>query len=213
MGQRIAVVGGGISGLGAAWALQADNEVVVYEAGPNLGGHSNTVDVATQNGTVPVDTGFIVYNERTYPHLTRLFTALGVPTQPSDMSFAFSRAGSFEYAANTRGLLLTQPSNLLRGRYRSMISDILRFREIGSGLGPTPGEPIADLLARHGFGRGFLEDYLLPMTGAIWSTGQGDMRLFPAETILRFLGNHGLIRVTDRPTWRTVTGGSREYVQ
>jgi len=212
MGQRIAIIGGGISGLGAAWALASRNEIVVYEAGWALGGHSNTVEVETPHGTVPVDTGFIVYNEQTYPHLTRLFAALKVPTQPSEMSFGFSMDGEFEYAARGRGLI-AQPSNLLRARYRSMVGDILRFRRVGPSLRPSTGESIVELLSRHGFSDGFLYDYLLPMTGAIWSASQADIGRFPAESILRFLSNHGLIRVTDRPQWRTVSGGSREYVR
>ncbi len=125
------MVGAGISGLGAAWALHQDNEIVVYEADQRLGGHSNTVEVETAHGAVPVDTGFIVYNEVTYPHLTRLFSALGVKSQESDMSFAFSMGKSFEYAASAKGLI-AQPANLLRPRYRSMISDIIRFRSSGA---------------------------------------------------------------------------------
>lgn len=212
MGQRIAVIGGGISGLGAAWALHNENEVVVYEADARLGGHSNTVEVETSEGLVPVDTGFIVYNERTYPHLTRLFSAVGVATEPSEMSFAFSRDRSFEYAASSRGLL-AQPSNLLRASYRSMISDILRFRQVGPMLEPRIGESIAELLAREGFGAPFLDDYLLPMSSAIWSARDREIRRFPAKALLRFLANHGLMRITGRPIWRTVSGGSQEYVR
>ena len=212
MGQRIAVVGGGISGLGAAWALHQDHEIVVYEAADHLGGHSNTVDVETSGGPVPVDTGFIVFNETTYPHLTRLFAALGVLSQPSDMSFSFSRDRSFEYAASALGLL-AQPTNLLEPRYRSMIGDILRFRTVGPHLDPRRDETIGELLARHGFGPGFLEDYLLPMTAAIWSARDQETARFPAMSILRFLGNHGLIRINDRPSWSTVRGGSRAYVR
>jgi hypothetical protein len=212
VGQRIAVVGAGISGLGAAWALHRDNEIVVYEADERLGGHSNTVEVETPSGAVPVDTGFIVYNEVTYPHLTRLFSALGVNTEESDMSFAFSMGKSFEYAASARGLV-AQPTNLLRASYRSMISDIIRFRRIGPELRPRQDETIDELLDRHGFGAAFLEEYLLPMTASIWSARQNEIRKFPAVSILRFLNNHGLIRITDRPLWRTVSGGSREYVR
>ncbi|MFZ0013146.1 MAG: FAD-dependent oxidoreductase [Acidimicrobiia bacterium] len=211
MGARIAIVGSGISGLGAAWALHRDNDITVFEADARIGGHSHTVDVATDEGVTSVDTGFIVYNEVTYPNLTRLFGELDVPTQPSDMSFSFSLDGRLEYAASIGGVL-AQPSNLLRPRFVRMLRDIDRFRRTGSRLTPGPDETIGALLRRHGFGPGFMHDYLFPMTGAIWSSSREDIAGFPAASILAFLGNHGLIEVVGRPTWRTVTGGSRNYV-
>lgn len=212
MRQRIAIIGSGISGLGAAWSLSRDHDIVVFEADDRIGGHSNTVDVATLDGVTSVDIGFIVYNEVTYPNLTRLFETLDVPTEPSDMSFAFSLDGEFEYAASLRGVL-ARPANLLRPRFLGMLRDIDRFRRIGNALEPAPGEAIGELLARHGFGRGFLEDYLHPMTGAIWSAGQANVAEFPARSILSFLSNHGLIEIRGRPPWRTVSGGSRTYVE
>ncbi len=212
MRQRIAIVGSGISGLGAAWALDDSHEVVVYEADTRVGGHSNTVDVPTQRGVTRVDTGFIVFNEVTYPNLTRLFDHLGVATEPSDMSFSYSLDNRREYAANLRGVL-AQPTNLLRPRFIRMLSDIERFRRTGPEMAPQEHETIGELMRRHRFSSAFLEDYLLPMTGAIWSTGQADMREFPAATILRFLSNHGLIEVIGRPRWRTVSGGSRSYTE
>jgi predicted NAD/FAD-binding protein len=211
MSKRIAIVGTGISGLGAAWALHPNHDIVVYESADRLGGHSNTVDIETRHGTVSVDTGFIVYNEVTYPHLTRLFETLGVATEASDMSFSFSRDRVFEYGASLGGVL-GGPANLLRPRFRRMLLDINRFRRIGAQLEPEDGETIESLLRRNGFSPGFLEDYLLPMTGAIWSTHQNEVGAFPAQSILQFLSNHGLIEVVGRPPWRTVSGGSRSYV-
>lgn len=209
---RVAVVGSGISGLGAAWALSKGHEVVVFEADDRIGGHSNTVDVNLSGEQVAVDTGFIVYNEPTYPHLTRLFDQLGVATEPSDMSFAYSRDDGFEYAASGRGLL-AQPSNLVSRRYRSMIVDILRFARVGEALQPQGDESLAELLERNGFGPGLIEDYLYPMTAAIWSAPRnGIVRQVPASVVLRFLSNHGLIDFRRKPSWRTVTGGSRQYV-
>jgi len=209
---RIAVIGSGISGLGAAWALQRDHQVTVFEAADRLGGHANTVDVAMPEGPIAVDTGFIVYNEVTYPHLTRLFAQLGVDTEPSDMSFAFSLDRDFEYGASARGVL-AQPTNLLRPRFRTMLGDINRFRRVGASLKPSPGESIGELLARHGFSEAFRDDYLLPMIGAIWSARTTQAADYPAESILHFLSNHGLIEIVGRPKWRTVSGGSRSYVR
>jgi len=211
VGQRIAIIGSGISGLGAAWALHRDTQITVFEADDRIGGHSNTVDVETPRGVIAVDTGFIVYNQVTYPHLTRLFTALGVVTQPGDMSFAFSLGRRLEYAASLSGIL-AQPSNLARSGFRRMLLDIERFRRIGAWLSPLDGEVIGDLLERHGFSEQFLNHYLYPMTGAIWSASRDEISRYPAASLLRFLANHGLIEIVGRPRWRTVTGGSRSYV-
>jgi predicted NAD/FAD-binding protein len=212
MGQRIAIIGTGISGLGAAWALSRDHELTVYESSDRIGGHTNTVEVNTPQGPIAVDTGFIVYNEVTYPNLTRLFWELAVPTQASDMSFAFSADHRFEYAASLRGIL-AEPRNLAKPRFLGMLGDINRFRRIGASLQPGRDETIDELLRRHGFSAAFLEDYLYPMTGAIWSTSLGEIGDFPARSILTFLHNHGLIEIAGRPRWRTVTGGSREYLK
>jgi predicted NAD/FAD-binding protein len=210
--QRIAIVGSGVAGLGAAWALSRNHQITVYEAESRIGGHANTVDVSTGGPPVAVDTGFIVYNEVTYPNLTRLFSVLDVPTRESNMSFAFSLDRNFEYAASLRGVL-ARPSNLLRPGFLRMLLDIDRFRRRGTDLYPRADEAIGELLSRHGFSRGFMADYLYPMTGAIWSTRQGVIADFPAASILRFLENHGLISIVGRPRWRTVVGGSRAYVE
>ncbi len=211
MNKRIAIIGTGISGLGAAWALHRNHEITVFESSGRVGGHSNTVDVDTPHGSIAVDTGFIVYNEVTYPHLTTLFDTLGVATEASDMSFSFSRDRTFEYGASLGGVL-GGPRNLLQPRFRRMLFDINRFRQIGAQLEPFDGETIESLLRRNGFSTGFLEDYLLPMTGAIWSTHHNEIGAFPARSILQFLTNHGLVEIVGRPRWRTVSGGSRSYV-
>lgn len=210
---KIAIVGGGISGLGAAWALNRRHEVTVYEANEWLGGHAHTVDVPAGDTTIPVDTGFLVYNERTYPHLTRLFTHLGVETQPSDMSFSFSLDGRLEYAGSGSGLF-AQGSNLLRAGHWRMARDIARFRSLGPDMLAESGdEPLGSTLDRFGFSQEFQMDYLLPMAAAIWSARLRDIRRFPAHSFLQFFTNHGLIAINDRPQWRTVTGGSRQYVE
>lgn len=211
MGRKIAIVGAGISGLGAAWALHNDNDITVFEGRPRLGGHSHTVDVSTPQGFTPVDTGFIVYNEVTYPHLTQLFNTLDVPTEPSDMSFAYSLDRRFEYSSSLRGML-AQPRNLLSSEFRGMLADINRFRRSGTQLEPRDGETLGDLLRRHGFGLSFIENYIFPMCGAIWSSRAAHVDQFPARTMISFLSNHGLIDIVGRPRWRTVTGGSRSYV-
>ena len=213
MVSRIAIVGAGISGLGAAWALHRDRDVIVYEARDRLGGHSHTVEVESNGRAVPVDTGFMVYNEVTYPHLTRLLRQLHVPTEASDMSFSFSAEGGIEYRASLWGIL-AQPMRLFGPRYRAMLRDIFRFRRIGVDLMNDAGDlSITELLEAHGFSEAFIEDYVLPMLGAIWSARPSGIRRFPAASMLRFLSNHRLIEVVGRPRWRTVSGGSREYVR
>lgn len=210
---RIAVIGSGISGLGAAWSLARDHDVTVYEAEGRLGGHANTVEIHDDDHEVAVDTGFIVYNERNYPNLVRLFEHLGVPTEPSDMSFSVSRdGGRFEYQARALGLL-TQPRNLARPGYARMIRDILRFtREAASSVSPGSPETTEELLHRLELSPEFRDDFLLPMIACIWSSSLNTMLSYPAWSMIRFLDNHGLLDVLERPRWRTVTGGSREYV-
>lgn len=210
---KIAIVGGGIAGLGAAWALNQNHDISLFEANEWLGGHAHTVDVKAPEGTVPVDTGFLVYNEQTYPHLTRLFDHLRVATRPSDMSFSFSLEGGLEYAGSGMGLF-AQRRNLLNAGHWRMVGDIARFRKRGAEMLAEAGdEPVADLLARFGFSAEFADNYLLPMAAAIWSSRMRDIRRFPAKAFLEFFSNHGLISITDRPQWRTVDRGSRRYVE
>ncbi len=212
---RIAIVGSGISGLGAAWALsRQQHHVVLYEREDQAGGHANTHEVEDRGRIVPVDTGFIVYNERNYPNLVRLFEALGVATEPSDMSFSVSVArGAFEYRARTLGLA-AQPSNLARPSYLRMVREIVRFsRDAKALVGAPTTETTGDWLERTGYSPAFRHDFLLPMVACIWSSSLHEMLAMPVRTMAAFLDNHGLLDLGDRPQWRTVTGGSREYVR
>jgi uncharacterized protein len=208
---RIAVVGSGISGLSCAWLLAQRHHVQLFEADARFGGHSHTVDIAAQ----PVDTGFIVYNEPAYPNLTALFAHLRVPTQASDMSFAVSvDGGALEYAGTDLRGLFAQPANLLRPRFWSMLRDLLRFyREAPQDREHAGLLPLGEYLERNGYGAAFRDDHLLPMAAAIWSAAPGRAAEYPTEAFLRFCENHHLLQVSGRPVWRTVTGGSREYVR
>lgn len=210
---RIAVVGSGVAGLGASWALARTHDVTVFEAGAHLGGHAHTVDIEDRGRPVPVDTGFIVYNEANYPNLVNLFRTLGVPTEPSDMSFSVSRGeGTFEYQARALGIF-AQPSNLTRSSYRTMVREIFRFtKEAKALVGTEARESTGEWLERRGFSDALRDDFLLPMVACIWSSSLDEMRSYPAATMAGFLDNHGLLDVLRRPSWRTVSGGSREYV-
>jgi len=213
--RNIAVIGTGISGLSSAWLLSQRHNVTVYEADDRVGGHSNTTEIDTPGGRMPVDTGFIVYNEQAYPNLTALFKLLDVPTVPSDMSFAVSLdRGRFEYSGTNLVGLMAQPSNAFRPRYWSMISDILRFYKNALKDLPVMGEMSLDAyLDRNNYGKPFREDHLYPMAAAIWSTPAAEVGDYPATAFVKFCRNHGLLDVTNRPQWRTVQGGSREYVR
>ncbi len=210
---NIAVVGTGIAGLSAAWALHREHHVTVYETDDRLGGHAHTVEVPDGDRRVPVDTGFIVYNERNYPNLVRLFAHLGVASEPTDMSFAVSKAmGAFEYQARALGLIAA-PSNLLRRDYRSMVPEIIRFtREAPGEVAARHDETTRQLLDRMQLSEAFRRDFLLPVVACIWSSSLDAMLDMPARSLIGFLENHGLLNVTQRPKWRTVSGGSREYV-
>ena len=206
-------MGTGIAGLSAAWALSREHRVTVYEADDRLGGHAHTVEVLDGDRRVPVDTGFIVYNERNYPNLTRLFAHLGVASEPTDMSFSVSKAhGAFEYQARALGLIAA-PTNLLRRDYRRMVAEIIRFtRQAPREVAAQYGETTRQLLDRMDLSETFRRDFLLPVVACIWSSSLDAMLDMPARSLIGFLDNHGLLNVTERPRWRTVTGGSREYV-
>jgi uncharacterized protein len=215
--RTVAVVGSGIAGLGAAHALANHARVTLYEAGAHFGGHAHTVDVTLEGKTHGVDTGFLVFNERTYPELIRLFASLGVSTAPSDMSFSV-QAGGLEWSGSSLNTVFAQRRNLLRPGFWRMLADLLRFNRLATGLAQRGEEtllrmPIGDFLREHRFGKEFREGYFLPMVACIWSCPTDQMLRFPIGTLIRFCHNHGLLQVNDRPQWHTVRGGSRQYVQ
>jgi predicted NAD/FAD-binding protein len=215
--KRIAVIGTGISGMSAAWLLSQRHQVTVYECNGRIGGHSNTVAVQGAQGPIAVDTGFIVYNELTYPNLTALFAHLKVPTQLSNMSFAVSLAdGDVEYSGTNLSGLFAEKRNLFRPRFWSMLNDLRRFyrqaprdRAVLEQLHITLG----DYLDANAYGAAFRRDYLLPMAAAIWSAPANAILNYPAASFIRFQDSHGLLRLRNRPPWRTVVGGSRTYVE
>jgi predicted NAD/FAD-binding protein len=213
---RIAVVGTGIAGAAAAWLLSSRHEVHVFEREGRPGGHTHTVAAPRGDGTsVGIDTGFIVYNEATYPLLVRLFDELGVATQASDMSWSLRcERCDLEYAGSARGIV-AQPANLASPGYLRMLSDIARFNRLGARLVADPRTTnltIGRFLEVAGFGHGFRHHYLLPMAAAIWSSGTGTIEEFPLATLLRFFANHGLLGVTTHHAWRTVVGGTSSYL-
>lgn len=215
--QRIAVVGAGISGLASAWLLSRHYDVTLFEAADYLGGHTNTVDVTLEGKTHPVDTGFLVYNDRTYPNLIALFAMLGVESVPTEMSFAVSlEHPDLEWAGSNLATVFGQKRNLLRPQFWAMLGDILRFnRESQAWLDANPDDhrSLRDYLTENRYSAAFSDWYLLPMAAAIWSCPTGQMLDMPLATFIRFCRNHGLLQVFDRPQWRTVKGGGREYVR
>jgi predicted NAD/FAD-binding protein len=211
---RIAIVGSGISGLSAAWLLSRRHQVTLFEAENRLGGHTHTVDVTLDGQTFPVDTGFLVFNHRTYPELTRLFDTLGVETVASDMSFSVRLdQPELEWAGTSLGTVFGQRANLARPDFWRMLRDILRFnREAVREPALASSMALGDYLRSRGYGKPFIEWYLLPMAAAIWSCPASQMLEFPLASFVTFCRNHGLLQVTNRPQWRTVKGGGREYV-
>jgi uncharacterized protein len=212
---KIAVVGTGISGLSAAWLLGQRHDVTVYERADRIGGHSNTVLASIDGQTIGVDTGFIVFNRKTYPNLTALFELLRVPTQPSEMSFAVSMdGGALEYSGTGVAGLFGQPGNLFQPRFWSMLTDLVRFYRQAPRDALCDGQEISlgEYLERGRYGIAFRDDHLLPMASAIWSAAPDAILSYPAAAFIRFYDNHGLLRFRDRPAWETVAGGSRNYV-
>ena len=213
---KIAVIGSGISGNSAAWALSKAHDVTVYEKRSRLGGHSATVDVNSGDKTIPVDTGFIVYNENNYPNLIKLFNHLGVETSASDMEFSVSLDnGKLEWKGGKKlSGVFAQPTNILSPGFLKMLRDIFRFNKRARQdlqNGALCGLSFDDYLNKTGFSNRLKNDYLVPMTSAIWSTPSAKMLEFPAESLIQFMKNHSLIQ-SERPKWRTVSGGSRQYV-
>lgn len=216
---RIAVVGAGISGLSAALRLQTDHQVVLFEQEHRAGGHTHTVDVTIDGITAAVDTGFLVYNERTYPLLIALFSELGIAQAPTDMSFAASIGPHrLEWCGSNLASLLAQPANLFRPGFWRMVRDVLRFNREATALALDEGaaerldEPLERFLLREGYSDEFRDAYLLPMAAAIWSCPASSMMRFPVGSFVRFFHNHGLLQIEGRPRWFTVPGGARQYV-
>jgi uncharacterized protein len=213
---KIAVVGTGISGLSAAWLLSSRHEVTVYERADRVGGHSNTVSPRVDGRLVPVDTGFIVFNRTTYPNLTALFECLQVPTEASNMSFSASLdGGRLEYCGTSLSGLFAQRRNLLRPRFLSMLADIVRFYRTAKRDGESMDArtSLAEYLAAKRYGTPFRDDHIVPMASAIWCSSPSDVLAYPAASFIRFHDNHGLLQWGGRPIWRTVSGGSRTYVE
>lgn len=214
--ERIAVIGSGISGLSAAWLLSGRYQVSLYEKEWRAGGHSRTLDVPMPLlGDVPVDTGFIVFNEQTYPNFTRLLDHLDIASKASNMSFAVSMDdGDFEYSGGlSLNGLFAQRSNIVSLRFWRMLRDLMRFyREAPAHSGKLGLATLGEFLAQQRYGRAFRDDHLLPMAAAIWSAPSASILDYPAEAFIRFCENHGLLQIGKRPRWRTVEGGSRAYV-
>lgn len=211
---RVAVIGGGVAGLSCAWLLGRTCEVTVFETDSRIGGHANTVEAPGAKEPVPVDTGFIVYNEDNYPNFTALLAHLGVKSLPADMALSVTLdEGGFEYSSQA---LFAQRRNLLNPRFLGMLADVTRFyREAPQDLVELEGPltSLDDYLAAKGYGQAFRDDHLLPMASAIWSTPLTDIGAYPAAGLIRFFQNHGMMQVVGRGLWRTVAGGSRNYVR
>lgn len=212
---NIAIIGSGIAGLSAAWLLSETQKVTLFEKNVQVGGHANTVSVSTREGAVPVDSGFIVYNEQNYPNFCAFLDHFGAASSPSSMGFAVSvEEGRMEYSGKRFNGLFGQRRNIVRFEHWQLVSDILRFfrQARAQAEGIDDAMTIAQFLRQFGYSRAFVEDHILPISAAIWSTPARAMLDFPARTFIEFFANHGLLQINDRPKWRTVTGGSREYV-
>ncbi len=210
--RRIAVVGGGITGMGAAYHLAPDNQVTLFESGARLGGHART-KIAGKNGDQPVDTGFIVFNYANYPHLAALFAELDVPVVESNMSFGASfDGGRLEYALTSLGAIFAQKRNLLNPAFIGMLRDVVKFNKYALTLAQDKSLTLRDFLEKLGTGDYFRDHYLLPFSGAIWSTPTEKIMEFPAHALIQFFENHALLGYSGQHQWYTVQGGSIEYV-
>ena len=215
--KRIAIIGSGISGLSAAYYLSRQHEVHVFESDTRIGGHTNTVIVDSESGPLAVDTGFIVHNDRTYPNFCRLMRELGVETQPSDMSFAVTETGgAFEYASHGLAGFFAQKSNLLSPRHYTLLREILRFNREAPKVLNDPeaeGRTLGQFLNAGGYAQVFIERYLIPMAGAVWSMAPEVMPSFPVVTLVRFMQNHGMLGINTHPKWKVIRHGSHSYFE
>jgi len=213
--KNIAIVGSGISGLTAAYLLKDTHDITLFEANSYIGGHTNTITVESHGKTFDVDTGFIVHNDKTYPNFVRLLEELDVAVQPTEMSFSVKdEVNNLEYNGGSLAKMFAQKSNFVKPSFFRMINDIIRFNK-HSRLLLEPGNEsitLGEYLKDENYSRPFIEQYLLPMGSAIWSTVPQDMLLFPAQNFIRFFLNHGLLDIKDRPQWKTIIGGSKTYV-
>jgi predicted NAD/FAD-binding protein len=211
---RIAVIGAGVSGLVCAHILHGRHELVVFEAGAYAGGHANTVDVPLAEGTHAVDTGFIVFNDRNYPNFERLLGELGVATQPSDMSFSVSDGRDFEYNGSSPNGLFANRAHLRDRAFHRMIGDLVRFNRDARVLLASDADPaLNEWLEQQRYSEAFIRKLIVPQAAAVWSADPEQMWSFPARFMLDFFSNHGMLGFRGRPQWRTVTGGSRAYVE
>jgi len=212
---KIAIIGSGISGLVCAYLLCEDHEITVFEANDYIGGHTHTVDVERAGKTYAVDTGFIVFNEKTYPNFLKLLKRLGVAWQPSKMSFSVtSETNGLEYSPSSLDSLFAQRKNLFRPAFYGMVLDIFRFRRRATRILGKKGDDTAlgDYLKAEGYSKAFIHDFIIPMGAAIWSADPGQFWNFPARFFVRFFDNHGFLKVMDQPQWLVIRGGSRNYV-
>ncbi len=211
---RIAIIGGGVSGLVCAHLLHAEHELVLFEAGQRAGGHANTVRVETESGVYDLDTGFIVFNDRNYPSFERLLGELAMPTQASRMSFGVSDGVDFEYNSASPNGLFASRNNIVKPSFHRMVADLVRFNRDARELLCGDEDPsLCEWLARQRYSRAFVERLIVPQASAVWSADPAQMWSFPARFLIEFFDSHGMLGLRDRPRWRTIRGGSRNYVE
>jgi len=211
---RIAIIGGGVSGLVCAHMLHSEHDLVLVEASGQVGGHANTASVETESGVYDIDTGFIVFNDRNYPNFERLLDELDVETQASLMSFGVSDGGDFEYNGASPNGLFASRGQMVRPSFHRMLADLVRFNRDARELLASEEDPsLREWLAIGGYSHGFVERLIVPQAAAVWSADPAQMWSFPARFLVEFFDNHGMLGFRERPRWRTITGGSRRYVE